>query len=115
TARRHHLQQVRIATILIAVYSIGYSFFEIGFNLPIVNWPGAIAQLQMPIPDPPFRFSFQAIIDALLIVEETKDLNIWGGMGFIVWHTGYFSVCVWIALFLMTGPRVLKITKADTY
>ena len=114
TAGWNNLRQLRTATILIAVFSIGYSFFELGFNLPIVNWPGAVAQLQMPIPDPPFRFGFQALMDALLIVHETKDLNTWGGMGFIFWHTGYFSVCVWIALFLMTGPRVLTITKADT-
>ena len=109
-----NLQQIRISTLVIAIWSIGYSLFELGFNLPIVYWPTAIAQLQMPNPDPTFRFGFQAILDAFLIVHKTQDLNAWGGMGFIIWHTGYFSICVWIVLFLMTGPRLLNVAKAET-
>jgi hypothetical protein len=76
-----------------------------------VYWPSAIAQLQMPNPEPVFRFGIQAIRDAFFIVHATKDLSAWGGMGFVVWHTGYFSICVWMVLFLMTGPRLLKIAK----
>jgi hypothetical protein len=114
TAAWGDLRKFRIALILITVFSIGYSIFELGFNLPVVYWPQAIAQLQMPNPEPAFRFGFPAIRDALLIVHETKDLGAWGGMGFIIWHTGYFSICVWMALFLMTGPRLSKIAKADT-
>ena len=114
TAAWDNLRQVRIMVIVITIFSIGYGLFELGFNLPIVYWPEAIAQLQMPNPDPAFMFGFQAIRDAFLIVHETKDLAAWGGMGFIVWHSGYFSICVWIVLFLMTGPRVLNIAKTDT-
>jgi len=114
TAAWVNTRQVRILTIVILIFSLGYSLFELGFNLPIVYWPEAIAQLQMPNPDPAFKFGFQAIRDALLIVNETKDLNAWGGMGFIVWHSGYFSICVWMVLFLMTGPRVFNIAKTDT-
>lgn len=114
TAMWDNLRQVRILTIVITIFSIGYGLFELGFNLPVVYWPNAIAQLQMPNPDPAFRFGLQAIRDAFLIVRETKDLSAWGGMGFIVWHSGYFSICVWIVLFLMTGPRLLNIGKADT-
>ena len=114
TAAWDNLRQVRIMVIVITIFGIGYGLFELGFNLPIVYWPNAIAQLQMPNPDPAFRFGFQAIRDAFLIVHETKDLSAWGGMGFIIWHTGYFSICVWIVLFLMTGPRMLNIAKADT-
>ena len=40
--------------------------FELGFNLPVVYWPEAIAQLNMPSPDPPFRFGLQAVHDALI-------------------------------------------------
>jgi hypothetical protein len=114
TAAWDNLRQVRIMVIVITIFSLGYSLFELGFNLPIVYWPEAIAQLQMPNPDPAFRFGFQAIRDAFLIVHETKDLNAWGGMGFVIWHSGYFSICVWMVLFLMTGPRVLNIAKTDT-
>jgi hypothetical protein len=100
--------------IVVAIFTIGYSLFELGFNLPVIYWPNAIAQLQMPNPDPPFRFGLQAILDALFIVHQTRDLSAWGGMGFVVWHTGYFSVCVWMVLFLMTGPRLSRTVKAGT-
>ena len=76
--------------------------------------PETIAQLQMSNPDPAFRFGFQAVRDTLLVVHRTRDLHAWGGMGFVVWHTGYFSICVWIVLFLMTGPRLLNTAEART-
>jgi hypothetical protein len=100
------LRTLRIATIIITIFSIGYVIFEWGFNLPVVYWPSAIAQLQASNPDPAFQFGMQAVQSAFFIVHETKDLAAWGGMGFIVWHSGYFSICVWIVLFLMTGPRL---------
>jgi len=93
---------------MVLIFSIGYALFEFGFNLPVVYWPEALAQLQMPHPDPAFRFGFQAVRDAFLIVHQTRNLGDWGGMGFVIWHTGYFSICVWMVLFLMTGPRLLK-------
>jgi len=114
TAEWGNLLQFRIMIVVVAVFTIGYSLFELGFNLPFVYWPNAIAQLQMPNPDPAFRFGFQAILDAFLIVHQTRDLSAWGGMGFIVWYTGYFSVCVWMVLFLMTGPRRSHVARADT-
>ncbi|HTP02564.1 MAG TPA: hypothetical protein VMJ64_14410 [Anaerolineales bacterium] len=102
----------RIALIWIMVFSIGYALFEWGFNLPIVYWPQAITQLQMSNPVPAFQFGAQAVRNAFLIVHETKDLQAWGGMGFVVWHTGYFTICVWIVLFLMTGPRLVQALNA---
>ena len=108
-----NLRQVRMMLILISMYCVVYSLLEIGIFLPFLYWPAAIAQLQMPNPDPAFRFGFQAFRDALLVVRETKDLNAWGGMGFIIWDTSYFSVVVWIVLFLMTGPRLFRLHKID--
>jgi hypothetical protein len=108
-----NLRHFRVALVLITIFSIGYAIFEFGFNLPVVYWPQAIAQLQMPIPEPAFRFGVQAIRDAFLVVHETKDLSTWGGMGFVIWHTGYFSICVWIVLCLMTGPRLLNLARAN--
>jgi len=68
----------------------------------------------MANPEPAFRFGMQAIRDAFLVVHATHDLSAWGGLGFVVWHTGYFSICVWIVLFLMTGPRLLNTAKAGS-
>ena len=114
TAEWGNLLKFRILLIVVAIFTIGYSLFELGFNLPVVYWPNAIAQLQMANPDPAFKFGFQAILDALLIVHQTRDLSAWGGMGFVIWHTGYFSVCVWMVLFMMTGPRLSQVARADT-
>jgi hypothetical protein len=114
TAGWGNLLQFRILVVVVGIFAIGYSLFELGFNLPIIYWPEAIAQLQMSNPDPAFRFGFQAMLDAFLVVHQTRDLSAWGGMGFIIWHTGYFSVCVWMVLFLMTGPRLSHVARADT-
>jgi hypothetical protein len=65
------LRTLRIATIIITIFSIGYFILEWGFNLPFVYWPNAIAQLQMSNLDPAFQFGMQAIHNAFLTVHET--------------------------------------------
>ena len=110
-AARPDLRQFKILVIILGVFSIGYSFYSVFYHLPIEIWPSAIAQLQMGNLDHVFRFGTQAIRDALFIVNETKDLSAWGGIGFIIWHTGYFSICGWMVLFLMTGPRLSNNSK----
>lgn len=104
-------RQFRALVIMLAVFAIGYSFYSLFYHLPIEYWPSALAQLRMPDPVPAFRFGVPAIRDALLIVHETKDLSAWGGIGFVIWHTGYFSLCGWMVLFLMTAPRLRMIPK----
>jgi hypothetical protein len=108
TQRWHEQRQLRRAVVMIAVFAIGYAIFELGFNLPVVYWPEAIGQLQMATPEPAFRFGASAVRDAFLVVHQTRSLDDWGGMGFVVWHSGYFSICVWMVLFLMTRPRLLR-------
>jgi len=68
------LRQVRQLLIVIAFYCIVYILFEFGFGLPFLYWPGAIAQLHMPNPDPTFRFGIQALRATFLIVHPTRDL-----------------------------------------
>ncbi len=106
-----NLRQLKILTVVLAIFSIGYSSYSLLYHLPIEYWPNALAQLQMQNPEPAFKFGFQAILDSLFIVHETKDLTAWGGIGFLIWYTGYFSICGWIVLFLMTGPRKLNTAK----
>jgi len=114
TQRGYEARQLRRAVVVIAVFAIGYAIFEIGFNLPVVYWPEAIDQLRAATPDPAFRFGADAVHDAFVNVHRTRSLDDWGGLGFVVWHTGYFSVCVWIVLFLMTGPRLLRAVDRET-
>jgi hypothetical protein len=106
--RGYELRQLRRAVVVLTVFAVGYAFFEIGFNLPVVQWPEAITQLQAANPDPAFRFGAAALRDAFQVVHQTRSLDDWGGLAFVVWDTGYFSICVWIVLFLMTGPRRLR-------
>ena len=96
----------RIMAIVLGVFAIGYSFYSLFYHLPIEYWPAALAQLRMQPPEPAFRFGLQAVRDAFLVIHETKDLSAWGGIGFVIWDTGYFSLCGWIVLYLMTAPRL---------
>lgn len=79
-------------------------------RLPIEYWPSAIAQLQMEIPRPAIRAGVHAVTDASFVVNEAKDFTTWGGVGFLIWYTGYFSLCGWMVLFLMSGSRRFKIS-----
>jgi hypothetical protein len=33
------------------------------------------------------------------------------GWGFLLWHSAYFSICVWISLYLMQAPRPRDVVK----
>jgi len=102
---REELKRYRGFTLMMAVFTVGYCGYSLFYHLPIEIWPDAIAQLQMENPIPAIRTGGQGVKDALLIVNETKDFTRWGGVGFLIWYTGYFSLCGWMVLFLMTGPR----------
>jgi hypothetical protein len=106
-----NLRPFRTLTVILVAFAIGYSCYSLFYHLPIEYWPSALAQLRMQNPEPAFRFGVQAIRDALFMVHATRDLSAWGGIGFLVWDTGYFSICGWMVLFLMTGPRRLGVTN----
>ncbi|MBY9002328.1 MAG: hypothetical protein KGD64_15515 [Candidatus Heimdallarchaeota archaeon] len=84
-----------------------YCTYGVIFHLPGI-WESAITQLQTGIQDLPTGGS--AIIDAFMNVNETKMYSDWG-IGFLIWHSAYFSVCVWISIFLMQAPRPQEIPK----
>jgi hypothetical protein len=103
--KRAELKLYRGLTLMMSVFTVGYCAYSLLYHLPIEIWPDAIAQLQMESPVPAIRSGGQAVRDALFVVNETKDLASWGGVGFLIWHSGYFSLCGWMVLFLMTAPR----------
>ena len=102
------LKHYRIFTVFFTVFSVGYCAYSLFYHLPIEYWPAAIDQLQMAIPEPAIRTGISSIKDAFFIVNETKDYAAWGGLGFVIWHSGYFAICEWMVLFFMNGPRKIK-------
>jgi hypothetical protein len=104
-------KQYRLAktfSMVMTIFCLGYGIYSLGYHLPIEYWPAAIAQLQMETPVPAFKIGNDAIYEAFTIVNPSRDLSEWGGIGFVIWHTGYFSICVWMVLLFMNGPRKLE-------
>ena len=107
-------KQFRLAkafSIVMIIFCVGYGMYSLGYHLPYEYWPAAIAQWQMENPEPAFKIGSEAIYEALTIVNVSRDLSEWGGIGFIIWHTGYFSICVWMVLLFMSGPRKLEVQE----
>jgi hypothetical protein len=79
-----------------------YCTYSLVYHLPTEYWAMALEQIETGIPA--LKSGFSAVTDALLVVNVTHHYEDWG-FGFIFWHSSYFTVCVWLALFLMRAPR----------
>lgn len=85
-----------------------YCSYGLFYHLPLENWPGALNQMATGFPQ--IQTGWGAVVDAFTIVNESKTWSDWG-FGFLLWHSVYFSICVWIAIFLMQAPRILPEAK----
>ncbi len=103
TAARLHM--LRKSTILIAAWCVFYCIYGLFYHLPFENWPSAMNQIETGLPA--IKTGVSAITDALTIVNESKEYSDWG-FGFLLWHSAYFTICTWIALFLMQAPRMIR-------
>ncbi len=99
------LKQFTSLSLAWCVIYCGYGLF---YHLPFENWAGAINQMETGLPV--IKSGANAIIDAFSIVHESKEYSDWG-FGFLLWHSAYFSVCVWISISLMQAPRILPVEK----
>jgi hypothetical protein len=97
------LKMLKGSTRLILAWCVIYCCYGLFYHLPLENWPSAFQQLETGIPA--IKTGWTAIRDSLLIVHESKAYSDWG-FGFLLWHSAYFSICVWIALYLMRAPRL---------
>ena len=93
--------RVRTFAVLNVLWCTVYCTWSLCLNLPTV-WPAAVQQIRTGVPE--IRLGLGAVRDALLVVHESKAWGDWG-FGFLFWHSSYFSVCVWLSVFLMTAPR----------
>lgn len=108
SSKDNSLKQFVIPIVFLATFCVGYSLYSVFYHLPIEYWPEAINQLTIENPEPAFQFGIKAIIDTFKIVNVTHDYATWGGLGFVIWHSGYFTLCGWMVLFFMNGPRKQK-------
>ena len=96
------LGMLRTFSVVNVGWCLIYCTYALIYHLPTEYWATALAQLETGIP--PIKTNISAIIDAFYIVNVSHAYADWG-FGFVLWHSAYFSVCVWLALFLMRAPR----------
>jgi hypothetical protein len=100
------LKMFRSSTKIVVIWCFIYCSYGLFYHLPFENWTGALNQMETGIPL--IKSGTSAISDAFSIVNETKEYSLWG-FGFLLWHSAYFTICVWIALALMQAPRLIRI------
>ena len=99
------LKMLRQSTVIIAAWCVFYCAYGLFYHLPLETWAGAINQMETGLPD--IKSGADAVRDAFLIVNETKVYADWG-FGFLLWHSAYFTILVWISIFLMRAPRLIR-------
>jgi hypothetical protein len=103
-------QMLKSFSALCLAWCIGYCTYGLVYHLPTEYWASAFEQLRTG--EPEIKTGLTAVREALYTVNVTHRFEDWG-MGFVIWHTGYFSVCAWIALFLMRAPRARTAGNSD--
>lgn len=100
------IKPLKIFAVMNAAWCLIYCSYSVLYHLPIELWPHVIDELQAG--NFAMKSGLGAVKDAFMIVNETKDFKEWGGINFLIWHSGYFSISVWMVLFLTSGPRLLR-------
>jgi len=88
----------KIALIIMAVWCVGYGIFQWFYAMPFIYIADIAHDVGRIIPPDALR---QSIFNYTAI----RDFDTWGGIGFFIWHSGYFSICVWMVLFFMSIGR----------
>jgi len=82
-----------------------YCCYGLFYHLPFENWAGALNQMETGLPV--IKTGLAAVKDAFWVVHASKAYSDWG-FGFLLWHSAYFTVCVWLSIFLMQAPRIIR-------
>jgi hypothetical protein len=83
--------------VIMTIWCVGYLAFQCGYALPFMYF----ADLNQA----GVGFSWPALQEAIFSYTQTRDFGTWGGLGFFIWHSGYFSICSWMTLVFMSAPR----------
>jgi len=104
---KEQFRMLRTSTIIILAWCVIYCSYGLFFHM-YEMWVGVAAQLQTGTPA--IQTGISAIVNAFMNVNVSRMYGDWG-WGFLLWHSAYFSVCVWISLYLMQAPRPRDITE----
>jgi hypothetical protein len=102
-ANMKNLSMLKGFAIINLGWGVIYCTYGLVYHLPTEYWAVAFEQLETGVPE--LKTGMGAVSDAFHLVNVTHNYKDWG-FGFMLWHSAYFSVCVWIALFLMRAPRI---------
>jgi hypothetical protein len=84
--------------IIMAVWCGGYLAFQCFYALPFMYFANLTQDAGKIV-------SGDALNQAISAYTVNRNFNAWGGLGFFIWHSGYFSLCSWMTLFFMSAPR----------
>ena len=87
----------RIFLIVMAVWCAGYLAFQCFYALPFMYYAHLADGLHSIV------FA-EALRQAIFDFTATQNYSTWGGLGFFIWQSGYFSICSWMVLYFMTVP-----------
>jgi len=87
----------RIFLIIMAIWCFGYLAFQLFYALPFMYYANLGEGLRSIV-------FMDALHQSIFNFATTHDYSIWGGIGFFVWQSGYFSICSWIVIYAMTVP-----------
>ena len=88
----------KIFLTVMTVWCIGYCIFQWGIALPFIHFAELSLDIGRVIPN-------DALKIAIFDFTVSRNFESWGGLGFFIWHSGYFSLCVWMSLLFMNAPR----------
>jgi heme exporter protein D len=91
-------KSLKFFLVILAVWCAGYLAFQCFYALPFLYYSELSLDAGKAIP-------VNALQQAIFNYRVTRDFNTWGGIGFFIWHSGYFSICSWLALIYMSAPR----------
>jgi len=83
---------------VMAIWCAGYLAFQICYALPFMYIMEIASDVGRAIPP-------DALRAAIFNFTVARDFNAWGGIGFMIWHSVYFAVTIWVYLFGFMAAR----------
>lgn len=108
TSSPRNLSMLKTFSLVNLSWCIIYVTYGLIYHLPTEYWASAFQQIATGVPE--IKTGMSAVRDALTIVNVSHNYSDWG-FGFVLWHSAYFSICVWLAIFFMRAPRAVEISR----